>query len=79
MDSLKPLPYQDALEIMIVETKNEIQKNKILERLAARENMRGNPTTQMMGQLQKKIKMLDQTVLDLEEFLKEELDKAPKA
>lgn len=75
---LKPLTRLQTLEIMIVETKNELTKNQILGSLSTREQLRGNSVgknkeAEMM--ITTKCRMLERSIKDLEDMYKEEKEK----
>lgn len=70
---------KQTLRIMIAETQNEITKNQVMIRLFQRDALRGskNKNETMMGNLQGKVKALQGSMKDLEDFLQEELAKDP--
>ena len=81
MSELKPLTELQTEEIMIVETKNELTKTKLLLRLATRQFLRAtNDKTieQTKMVLEGKVRMFEKTIADLEDFHKEDLAKAEK-
>lgn len=73
MADIQPISYVDMLWIMIVENKNEIQKNEILERVALRQQLGGTKIDQMLGMLQQKIRALKASLIDLEDIHKDAL------
>lgn len=77
---LKPLTKLQMLEIMIVETKNQITKSKVMESVAFRQSLEGGTdrNEKLMGMKQAEIKSFEGALRHLEALHKEELDKAPK-
>lgn len=70
MNELRPLSLIDTLQIMVVETKNELTKCKIMDRLMQRQSLKGagQKNTQMLVMNQAKIKALESSLLDLEDI-----------
>lgn len=77
---LKPFTKLQTLEIMIVETKNELTKSEIMEKIAFRNSLKTNKqqNEQMMGMQQAKIRSFKSALVELEAMHKEELEKEPK-
>lgn len=73
MATLQPIPYIEMLNLMIVETKNELQKTEILERLAQRQAIEGTKMDMTLGMLQAKMANFKKTIAALEDFHKEAL------
>lgn len=73
MQELKPLGKLRTLQILIVETQNELQKCQIMDRLYGRLDVENNTYSMAMGANQKKMAMFNQTLPILEDFLSEEL------
>lgn len=80
MAELQPLTKLQTLEIMIVETKNELTKCEIMEKLFMRASLRGsvNKNEQMMGMNQQKIRSFKASLVDLEDMHKEQLAESEK-
>lgn len=78
MADLKPISYIDMLQIMIVENENEIQKNKIMERLIGRQQIRGSKVEIQLGQTLQRIKHLEAALSDLKDIYTEALAQEDK-
>lgn len=76
VSELQPMSYVNMVNVMLVEAQNELQKTEIMERMAHRQNIRGNETMTALGQLQAKSKILKRTIEDLENIFKAEKEKA---
>lgn len=71
---MKAYTKAETILMMLIEAKNELTKNEIVERMSARiqiTNPSGN-NLQMLGKVQASSRILKSTITTLEEFLQEE-------
>lgn len=75
-DDLKPLTERQTLAIMIVESKNELVKSQIMERMFRRLALQGHPTRnqQLEAANTTKINVLKITLKELEVMHNEAVD-----
>jgi hypothetical protein len=68
MATQKELTKSDVVKIMLLETKNQLTKAEVEERLYVRMNIRGVNMEAQIGAKQKLIRFLKQTLANLEEL-----------
>lgn len=80
MSRLNPLTELQTIEIMLCESKNELTKCEVLDRMFTRLSLRGNISRneQMAGMNQAKIRALKESIRELADMHKEALDAQPK-
>lgn len=76
MAELRPLTDREIREIMIVETKNELGKTKLLLRIAERQHLiatNDKMIEQTLMGLRSKVRAFERSLVDLEDIHKQEL------
>lgn len=68
MSALKAYTKEQTIEMMMVETQNELTKCEIMEQIYQRQRLKGNQVDIMMGQNQTRIRSLKQALTDLQEI-----------
>lgn len=77
--NFEPLTYLQQVQLMLMETENEINRASILERIYTRLSLKNNlQMTKLLAVTQSKLRAYKDTKLQLEQIYEDEFAKAEK-